>query len=492
MKNFFPAIIGIFFIVLPPVVQWLHTGVVLYKNAFDEESYLQYEFAQDTLKWSRASQALVVFMHALGFSGAETNFFFDLVFPFMFFVILTKVFKRLSFSLSDSSFFAFLVVFLPIVFNSCNPEMSRFFSFLLQSGWCYWITAPEAVFLPIVRTPEPQVSLVLIVLGVYCALRFRKKACYFLFLPFVYPFIAVPVLFVILSEIFYGYYSKTKTILKSIFLSVLTTSIIISLCLFGYLNLFLKNASSDIFRLLVPSRSPFVSTSGILSLSLWALLWKTTPPGYRALGFFIAVAPFFAVNTQVITGWFAQPNNYEQYAGVFSPVLILIFGIRWNMIFRKVTIIGLLVALFIQQVFVVKENQEKLEMVLNTPGLMENLEKHSAQVAMNDMYLSSFCNLLYPRQPATPFSYVGTYPEAHRDFFKRYLCAKQAVLERKELMSRYQKVLSRLDHDYRYRNEDFILSHLNRKKTFKINPEGTQSIEDCPKFYWFYIFPKEP
>ena len=102
---------------------------------------------------------------------------------------------------------------IPIIFGRSNPFYSPLLDYNISSGAIQWVTMPEAYFPPFFRTPEPQFSLFLIALVVFIAVKKKSFIPLYLVMPFLYPFIRIPFMFVVMTLHMIGYV-KGKNLFK--------------------------------------------------------------------------------------------------------------------------------------------------------------------------------------------------------------------------------------------------------------------------------------
>src|SRR4051794_1541869 len=109
-----------------PIHQLRTTGYLCYQNAYDEMSYLQYEFSWALLGWTRAGQFLVHLGHHCGLSGAWINLALDTACLLLFPLLVRAIFRRLGYSATQAGLTALACTFLPIVFaGGCNPWLQH-------------------------------------------------------------------------------------------------------------------------------------------------------------------------------------------------------------------------------------------------------------------------------------------------------------------------------------------------------------------------------
>ena len=148
---------------------------------------------RDSLRW--VSGALVRISHDIGLSGAMQNLLLDIFTPIFLCAaigIITLSFSRMS--VAGSLRVAWFGAFGTVLFNQANPLLLGAFP-NLRTADTLWTVAWEA-YLPIIRSPEPQLSLLICAFALIVFFRF-KRLWWILLLPG--PFLYFPV------AILYGY-----------------------------------------------------------------------------------------------------------------------------------------------------------------------------------------------------------------------------------------------------------------------------------------------
>jgi hypothetical protein len=480
-----------FYVIMAGVILWMEYfplqqlwrtgGYLCYQNAFDEAGYLQYDLSRACLDLHglhRASQALVCFGHRCGLSGSWINLTLDILCLTLFLSLVRAIFRRLNCSDTQASLSALACTFLPAAFSGQNPIICKAFSWSVQTGWLYWLAVPEAWFLPISRSPEPQVSLVLIALSVLIGLRLRSFWPTYVCVPFLYPFVQIPYLFCLVS--IHAQYSVTVLRARP-WLVYSATFLVLGLLARIKLQFLMP---TDIREVLTPTHLPMLSATGTIALVLQFIMRPLIVPTFRPLSVAASLAPWAAVNLQVITGYIGQPVNFEQFAGSICCVLILVLA-ALPVLQRPLVALGGGVALGLLiciHGWLSYRNQTDLvaKLPLNKT-FVDLLAKDSANVAINDYWVASMAALVHARQPATVFGYQHACL-VEKDRFACYQQAKRAINRDPELALKFAETFKRLDALYRYGTTDFILLHSGRKKIFSptCDPDAVPTTGEIP------------
>ena len=184
---------------------------------------------------------------------------------------------------------------------------------------------PEAFYPPFFRTPEPQFSFTLLALAAYIAIKKNTFVPMYLIMPFLYPFVRVPLMFIVLTMHLIGYANKPKFFKTKLGMagSGVLVYVALSIIIIIYQKVFLSG--SVVENYLLQSRLPIFSMTGLVCLLSLPVVYKVTHERFHLFLTLVAVAPLIAVNTQVISGIIAQPKNYEQYFGTSCIALMAAF-----------------------------------------------------------------------------------------------------------------------------------------------------------------------
>ena len=488
---------GVFFaaiLVLPnlfPLVQlFLTKGYLFYQNAFDEYSYLSYEAASSEMGFLKFSNYLVKWPHEWNLSSGHINFIFDLVCPGLIAFFIFKIILLLEFDRKKSLLAAVLIVMIPVVVGGSNPVYSKIFYSLLESGGTHWWVLPEAFFPPFYRTPEPQFSYLLLVVAIYHAVKRKTFIPLYCVVPFLYGFVRVPCLFVIFSCHLSAINEKTGFIRTRYanWLIGLISYLLVSIMVGLYYEFALKGTLTAEF--LPATRLPILSGTFVVCLLIWWFLPRSSKernPGFYA---FVVAAPLVAVNTQMISGFIAQPINFEQGFGVvcisfLATVFILSLKFeRQKWLLPVMGVFGILLsAVYSIQVFRINSNPTLLEQP--SQKLIAALREDSYNVVFEDSALASTMSMVLPRQTYTALAISQSYGFAASNYFDRYLCVKEKI--KREAFGKYKNSLASLDKGYTHLHSDFVFIHLNRRKDFRVFFDVNKKPENCsPKKLYFY------
>ena len=470
------ALIGLVLTNLYPINQAIHnSGYIFYMNAYDESTYLQYDFSiasQGII--SRLPQYFVTFAHNAGLSGGWINLTFDIVTLTGCLILVKMILQQLDYSSKQANLSSFVINFLPLLFSGLNPVVNSIFNLNVSSGWLYWITIPQAYFLPIYRSPEPQVSIIILLLGIYFSLRWRSFIPLFICTAFLYSFVKIPVLFITLAIYLKQRFNGLKSYL-SILISFVFTSSIIGF----YLNFFaIKNRG--ISEALVASHYPLISFTSSICLLLYFTFHRSIRNQLRYPALVICLAPLAAVNHQIISGWITAPNGFEQNFSVYCISIIISLIIIEKFIYSLIALAISFLMLCFSSNQLFGMNTQATQVLSIDGKLLTALKSDSANVVIDDIDLAQRLSMVFPRQHSTALGLERTNSVFAEKSFKDYQCVKERTIKDTRLNSQFKNTFKQLDKAYTYEHEDFILLHLGRKKSFSVKRDPTQLPSNCP------------
>lgn len=493
-NKWFKSVFFIAIVILPnlfPLYQLFVTnGYLFFQNAFDEYSYVSYEIASYETGFSRFSRYLIVWLHELGFSSGYINFIFDLVCPCVTAYFILKIFMLLGFDKNKSLLATVLVMFLPILVGGSNPFYSKIFHSTLSAGWVYWLTMPEAFFPPFYRTPEPQFSYLLMVVAIYHSLKRKTFIPLYIAAPFLYEFLRVPYLFIVfschLSEI-----NKKYNFIRMKYANWLIGCISYAL-LSVMIWLYYEIAIEDIFKtvLLPTTRLPVLSSTFVICLLIWKFLPRRSKWEKSGFCAFVVAAPLVAVNTQIISGFIAQPNNFEQNFGVicfsFLATVSILSLRKQKWIFPALGVFGVLLSV-VYSVTIFRLNSNPVLRENPPQKLINALREDSFNVVFENNALANNMSMILPKQSFTALAISQTDSFGSPKYFERYLCFKEKIKQDPKITEKYKPSLVVLDNGYKHLHSDFILLHINRREKFPVFFDVDRKPESCDsrKLYFY-------
>lgn len=457
-------------------------GHLFYRNAFDETTYLQYNQTQSA--W-RATQYLVTMAHRIGLSGGWINLVLDVLSFVAFIVTVKAILSRVGFEDQKARLCSFIVTLLPLLFLTSNSVIRHLWDWSFTKGLIRWIIVPAADFLPLVRSPEPQVSLVLICFSLFLSLKYKSFLLAYVAMPFLYPFVSVPAAFTLL-----GFHIRTRipALRRCSAVPPLLSFVIISSGLGIYYRSLTTGSAKEF---LMQTHAPLLSTLGLLSLLAYLGVHKKIEEPGRYFALLISLAPTAVANHQLLSGYIAEPIQFEEYFGVYCIPVILVLALKHEKLpARAAALLGALMLILSASNTFDSNNSVNRGLVLSDE-MLSVLKRDSGHVAFSDAELASRAGMLFPRQPATLFAYAKTYASPRTlENFAEYSCAKRALLRKPETARAFRGIFDVLDAAYRYESRDFILLHLGLKQSFELVHDPDHVPRSCPGAnYWLATRP---
>jgi hypothetical protein len=458
-----------------PVYLALQTGgFAVYVNGYDESTYLQYDFSKFVQAPTRPGQYLVTLGHERGLSGGWINAILDALVLVAFPLLGRAIFRHLGWAPRAANMGALLLVVLPMVAGTANPLIARLHDWNDRSGLVYWLNMPEMFASALVRSPEPQFSLVLLAVGVLAAVRLRAPWPVYLTLPFLYPFVALPAAFVTLAVHLRTRWPFPRA---SAWGPLAVAFVALSIAAWAYYNMLV---AEGIRRIMIDSHLPLISFTAGLALLAYVALRRWIPEPLRFAALAIALAPLAAANQQIVSGHIPQPNNFEHYFGTFAVSAVVLFAIahRPRLAAVALSIGGLLFAQTAYVAFKTGVAQQRAFPL--TPELVRLLKDDPGHVVVNDGVLASMLSMVHPRQPSTALGFEKTYAGVAARHLPGYLCIKRQVLADHPYNEPLRGQLRWIDDGFMYGSQNVLVSHIGRKATFTklADPHAEPS---CPK-----------
>ena len=435
----------------------------VFVNGWDEETYLSWQGvlgAKDRPGYYVSYLNLA--LHNFGISGAIQNLIFDTVFfPITVYLVYAS-FSLAGFGADRKFSYALIVCLSSVIFNYANPIIS----FILGPYDAYAIVMAGHEYYPtVLRTPNPQVSYLLVALAVYLFMRFRRPWIFIIPLPFLYYYVAIPYVFFV-SMYFTSMFLASKRRLagyKNYFVSFFGCFLIASLglvVLFAISGLYqpdnyIRQNSYVFFETRLP-QFPLVII--LLGSCFCILFWFGLIRIDRTLYTFLAwlgLAAGVSVNIHLVTGFMLSQKNYYDYglSVLFGIGLVVMIELLQSERVRYGTLVaclGLVAYLSFQSQL--RYARYAISMSPKMVAVLEHAKQDPLHSIIPDLAVSSLVAYSTPKLFAPPFSYLY--------YFK--FIAKQCV---------YYETL--LDNAVRYSE-----GHLSEKSAqLKSLEETTENIE---------------
>ena len=314
-----------------------------------------------------------------------------------------------------------------------------------------------------------QFSLTLITLSVYFGLKKRSSIPLYFITPFLYPFVRIPYLFVVMALHIYNFKKEIniKNTKLALFAPAIFSYVAISILIIIYHKYMIAGTGLEEF--LIKTRLPIFSTTGLFCVLLLLLITRYVDKNFKPVLIIIAISPVIAVNTQILTGVVAQPNNYEQNYGTVCLALLITFVIisvksnNWLKISAGFLAVGLIM-IYTKMVFNVNSSPYLRQPI--PANVLEGLKIDASKVVVDVTGMASSLNLVLAKQKITGTSISQSFAPVADDYFNNFLCLKMNISKNHNLNLEFKNILSGLDEGYRYLHSNFIYIHLNRKDKF--------------------------
>lgn len=459
------------------IYQGLNTGGYLfYANGIDESSYLQFDYSNIVAKLSgpsRPGQYLVSFLHNIGLSGGWINFLCDMLFVPLCFLLLRNALLKIASLKLQANFVAFTTLTAAVFFSNFNFIFNNIYDIISGSKLSSFVVTPTVAFPLWIRSPEPQFSLALLLVALNIALHLKRFLPVYVALPFTYPFVGVPAGLITLSL-------NIEKKIRSLGISMLLAFIAVSFLLLVEYRLFMADEAK---AFTTPSIVPIISLTGLLAFLLFLLL-RNKLEEQSKLCLLGAISLWLCVNTQLISGWFIQPCNYEQYFGplVLGYTLAVALSKSGSSMVRNLTVFFLSALFLCFSISDFLESKRVTDPVVLTPELLSQLRTDPNQIAVSDIKLASWMNLILPQQHPTLLAITQAYGPIARQTYGNYQCVRSIISRDPELSPRFENVFNTLDAIYKWNNQDYFANHLGRKY---FDPAGRLQYpveKSCPSF----------
>ncbi len=414
-----------------------------YTNGWDEASYLQYDYAKHILEISgpgRMAEWVVVWLHDLGFSGGKINFLFDITTTLIILFLGPRLLVLAGLTIEQSRINTVIILGIPIFFSNANPAIELLQSANTNSNLIKYFSAPFINDPLWLRTPEPQLSIITLMILSYLSIKTQKGYLLLLITPFLYPFISIPVAFILVATLI----SKLRPSFTN--LAALSSAILISLSLFFYRQFLIPY---DVTGYIIPTHLPLVGLCAVTAAILFLLSKNRSP-----LLLLLFISTWLVLNFQILSGFTIQPNNFEQYWSIVAVALIVTLGFQTQKAFPIISILLIFYWGFLN----FRQNQNLTQKVELTDAILEEIKLNSAAVAVNDIYVSTRLDMLYPKQKPLLFSYTRFYKKLPDKMLQDFICAKDSLKSDPEFVN----IVDQASDFYLNGDQNYILNTIGR------------------------------
>jgi hypothetical protein len=456
-----------------PCYQFFKTGGYLFwTNGMDEASHLSYSYATYVLYNSgrmRYSSYLVTLLHNLGLSGGYINLVLDITCSLLTLVFVKKTFLKFGYSQPQARSGALLCFLFPLLFTPFNPVVSLLSGMHFDPQIMRWLVMPWNPEMPFIRTPEPQISWLIIsaITSTFAGTRILPWALLGVS-PLLYPFVRLPLMFVALALLINN---RSALVLK-----LFGSFVVVSLVMIAFLKL---GSDVSLSRFFIFSHLPLIPFSGVVALALYLIIHEYVPSSTRPLLITLASSIWAVANVQIVSGFMVTPVNFENYWGVAVLGFLTTMGIlhrsddqRW-----WVGLAMLLFAAFSAGTFAFNKS---IFMKLEHPReILPLLAERSSQVACNDLYLTTYLDLVHPKQQPTTFSWTRTLDLSSDANYETYLCDRRTLIaESPDARSLFEPLFDTVDAAFLARGGDMFMS-MGRQDLRMFSPKKITDSTSC-------------
>lgn len=319
---------------LSPVLNFISNNYFVYNNGWDESTYLSYQGALAVLRRPgyNLPSALVIAMHKLGIAAVWQNVIFDLIVPPLLFFLGFKILRSLGASRATSAVTIFALLGSNVLFF--HDYFFGIFTSTIEKLTTINILTTTAHPLAILRSPNPQLSYLLVALSIWGYLKYNRKLWLIAPLPFLYESVGLP--YVYFLCLYFLFRRSPRIAVWKIFLINLAIAIALTLIIKPIIALYVSsNNYAQIFRFFhrndhfVLTQTMVVGFVILVAYIIISLSHRTKSDVYAPWVFISgAMCLLFLANQHLISGYALDPHNHEIYAGVIIATGMLLYFIK--------------------------------------------------------------------------------------------------------------------------------------------------------------------
>jgi len=428
---------------LKPLMAFVYRPYFSYVNGSDEQLYLTYQGALSLLGYRTRllSSYLVKLLHDVGLSGAVINLVFDVVTPLLLLAVVAVAIKRL-WGETHAVAYSWLMVFGQVLFNQSNPLLEGLLpDFRYQDT--FWVSAFEG-FAPYIRTPEPQLSYLLMaaMLLVYLFVH-RRLYVFFLPIPLLYDSVLLGYCYLLGVACLIGVNGVTLKLAPGWRLTLLACGLAAIGLSFGIwaadqMGLFKSLATmATHYR---HTHMPALSANLLFSLAAWTLAQAVgragRPAKLEAAALATLCLQLFISNHQIISGVSIFPQGIQSTWGTMGSAFLLYYLVRSLVRFRRFSGWSVFYAASFLSLFSINNSQGmrfwdgtyRLDIGHDiSEADLADLRANPFNHISATQFLKAYIGLAYPRQLLPLFS--------HQYFFPWFMgvCEPQLALHREAI-----------------------------------------------------------
>lgn len=324
--------LAMFSLMLVPWISFYYRPYFAYYNGSDEQLYLTYQggLALTDYRGRWLSSHLVLWAHEIGLSGAALNLMMDISVPLFMLAMVAYALKRLG-VLGNVWIGAWFVVFGSSLFNQSNPLLQGLLPDFRYDE-TFWVSAFEG-FAPYIRTPEPQLSLMLVLIAWIAFLRIGWLVLLLLPVPFLYDNVLMPYGYLLAFYLARRWLLKTYSIKTEMILNVATVAVLaLGIALVDSLGLF--NAYAELPFHYRHTHSPVLSLSLLIAALVVIIMWYRS--SYQRVSWStrdssalaVCFMQLFLSNHTVISGVSIFPQALQSVGGTFGSAFLMLYLVQ--------------------------------------------------------------------------------------------------------------------------------------------------------------------
>ena len=323
----------------PMIVAFSVSDIFMYVNAWDEETYLT---SQMSIHRARAhgyflSSIITKFMQLVGVSGSVQNLLFDsLIIPLIAYTIY-HTFVNLNVDKGRAIWYLAVVLFCSVIFNYSNPMILEIYGgarhvSTIMPGW--------ESYPSILRTPEPQLSYLLVGFAILMWSKYKKWYILLVPIPFLYFFVALGYCFsitiIILIKLFPSLFSSKSTKPSVVVNKIIVFPSIIAYTLcalvfifaFNIIELVSGRSIAEVIPKVVETRAINIPIAFLFILPFIIYLYVNYIKG-KNIGFeglfaiYMGLSILFLANVHVLSGFTVSYKNIHDYSLSIMAGLVL-------------------------------------------------------------------------------------------------------------------------------------------------------------------------
>jgi len=505
----FMLVLIFFSYMIPMLYAYLSSNLFIYVNAWDEETYLTYQAALglSTRPSHFTASLFTLFFQKIGISGSIQNLVFDFILIPIITILLYKILLKFKINHFYAFVFSIIILFSSVLFNYSNPWLVEIFPIRNIQFMMFGYES----YASILRTPNPQLSYLLVSIAIYIFQKKHKDIILFLPLPFLYFYVAIPYFYFLIIYLYLKFFNKNINFINTLKSSLLAY-IVIALGMILMNKFILQNTiivarSKEFYFETHEIFIPLVSIVSIIFSIIQFIIYIKKEKYFLLkllyLQIYLLLGIFFIANLQLICGYLLAYKNYYDYS--FSILIgisisIFIYSLSQSYKHRKIVYFSILIFIlpmiymnFTSQGFNFSKMQYKIYMGGNiSKNTLNQIIKNPTHALIDSLDFRSKVAYGIPKIVIPPFSYQYNYPFIEKQCVYNKILYNNAI---SNIMEKHPKYLKYFEDSYTeytnnihkfkyiylnktiycnhplYMNHDFFLTRVNNQKIWHYFPQ---------------------